>query len=73
MKSICYDKLTLTGALTSNDMAFESQTLVLNQGGTVTDHAKSISVKDADTAVIITTIGTDYIDRYPDYKGDSSA
>ncbi len=62
-------RLTFSGALTSNKMAFESQTLVMTQGGTITENAKSLSVRKADSAVIITAIGTDYVNEHPDYKG----
>ncbi len=62
-------RITLSGSLTSNDMAFESQTQVMQTGGTLTTEADSVSIDSADTVMIIMAMGTDYINQYPNYKG----
>jgi alpha-L-fucosidase 2 len=61
-------RLTLAGQLT-NAMALECQLLVRNEGGSRTDSADSITVANANSATILLTAGTDYVHRYPDYKG----
>ena len=61
-------RLTLSGALT-NGMAFESQTQVLQTGGTLTEESDCIRVDSADAVTIIMAMGTDYVNHYPTYKG----
>ncbi|WP_158839374.1 glycoside hydrolase family 95 protein [Saccharothrix deserti] len=61
---------TFTGALNDNGMRFESQLQVLNRGGARTDNADgSITVADADSAVLVFAAGTDYAEDYPTYRG----
>ncbi|MBB3209527.1 hypothetical protein FHS27_005367 [Rhodopirellula rubra] len=67
--TIADGRLTFRGALTNNEMAFESQTQVVAEGGTITEDAKSLSIDQADSVVLITAIGTDYVNEYPHYKG----
>ena len=60
--------------LDDNQMKFNSQTKVINTGGTITDLADGkVNVKDADEVIIITSIATDYKNEYPEYRtGESS-
>ena len=62
-------RLTLSGALSSNSMAFESQVQVLQTGGAITNEPDCISVSGADTVTLIMAIGTDYVNEYPTFKG----
>ena len=61
--------ITISGKLDDNQMKFNSQTKVINSGGTITDLADGkVNVKDADEVLIITSIGTDYKNDYPKYR-----
>ncbi|MEU4744195.1 glycoside hydrolase N-terminal domain-containing protein, partial [Actinosynnema sp. NPDC023658] len=61
---------TFTGALHDNGLRFESQFQVLNRGGARIDNANgSVTVADADSAVLVFAAGTDYAEDYPTYRG----
>jgi len=63
-------RITFAGALNDNELKFESQILVRNEGGSRADNADgTVSVSGADAAVVILGAGTDYADRYPSYRG----
>ncbi|PSL43675.1 alpha-L-fucosidase 2 [Saccharothrix carnea] len=63
-------RATFTGALHDNGMRFESQLRLLNRGGTRTDNADgTLTVADADSAVLVLAAGTDYAADYPTYRG----
>jgi alpha-L-fucosidase 2 len=66
------DRLTMTGTSTGqpDDLKYEAQLRVLSKGGTVTASGDTVTVKDADEAIILVTAGTDYIlDYSKSYKG----
>ncbi|WP_399344663.1 glycosyl hydrolase family 95 catalytic domain-containing protein [Umezawaea sp. Da 62-37] len=61
---------TFAGALTDNGMKFESQLQVVGQGGSRTDNGDgSVSVSNADSAVVVLAMGTNYAADYPTYRG----
>ena len=66
------DTLTVTANLKSNDMKLASQVRVLNEGaGTVEGTADNgIRVEGAQSVVLLVTIGTDYENNWPEYKGE---
>lgn len=65
------DNITLKGKLADNNLKYESQLKVLNQGGNLTPKEDgTIEVRDADSVVILLTAGTDYKNDYPVYRGD---
>ncbi|RAS70507.1 alpha-L-fucosidase 2 [Lentzea atacamensis] len=62
-------RITLTGRLTDNGLRFESQVQVINQGGTRTDNADgSVTVRGANSVVLVLAAGTDYATRHPVYR-----
>jgi len=61
--------VTLAGTL-ANKLQHETQYKVLASGGTTTEKGNAIEVAGADSATVILTAGTSYIDVYPDYQGD---
>ncbi len=62
-------RITLAGHLNDNGLRFESQVQVVNQGGTRTDNADgSVTVRGADSVVLVLAAGTDYAARYPSYR-----
>lgn len=64
--------LSVDGELKDNQMKFTAQTKVVTDGE-VTDGTEKISVEDASEVTVITSMGTDYRDEYPDYRtGESS-
>lgn len=60
-------RLQMTGSL-DNEMAFESQMLVQNDGGKLETKSDKIEVSEADSVTILLTAGTDYEQKYPTYK-----
>ncbi|MEU5725951.1 glycoside hydrolase N-terminal domain-containing protein [Micromonospora sp. NPDC047738] len=63
-------RITMTGALDSNGLRYESQLQVVNQGGSRTDGSDgTVSVAGADSVLLILAAGTDYANSYPTYRG----
>lgn len=60
-------RIKLTGHL-ENEMAFESQMLVQNEGGTLETKSDKVEISEADSVTILLTAGTDYEQKYPTYK-----
>ena len=60
--------ISIDGQLEDNQMQFSSQTKVLTEGGTAEDGDQKVTVKDAEAVTIITSIGTDYKNDYPEYR-----
>jgi hypothetical protein len=64
-------RITFAGRLNDNGMRFESQIQVVNEGGTRVDNADgSVTVRDADSVLLVLAAGTDYADDYPTYRRD---
>ncbi|MCE7006666.1 glycoside hydrolase family 95 protein [Kibdelosporangium philippinense] len=64
-------RITVTGALASNGLRYETQAQVNNQGGSRTDNADgSVSVAGANEVTLVLAAGTDYANDYPKYRGD---
>ncbi len=67
-------RIIVQGSLQDNDLIYEAAVQVLvgdDQLGDkqLTNSAKSVSVVAADSAFIILSAGTNYAQRYPDYRG----
>lgn len=65
-------EITVAGTLKDNQMKFNSQTKVIADG-TTTDGTDKVTVADATSVTIITSIATDYKDKYPKYRTGESA
>lgn len=65
-------EITVAGTLKDNQMKFNSQTKVIADG-TTTDGTDKVTVADATSVTIITSIATDYKDEYPNYRTGESA
>lgn len=66
------DTLMMAGSSTGQpgDLRYEAQVRVTSKGGTVSTAGDTITVKDADEAVVFLTAGTDYVlDYAKSYKG----
>ncbi|MEU0877184.1 glycoside hydrolase family 95 protein [Lentzea sp. NPDC005914] len=62
-------RITQTGRLDDNGLRFEAQVRVINQGGTRTDNADgSVTVRGADSVLLVLAASTDYASRYPAYR-----
>lgn len=58
------------GALSDNGLHYEAQVQVIAEGGTRRDNPDgSVTVSNADDAFLILSAGTNYANRYPDYRG----
>jgi alpha-L-fucosidase 2 len=59
------------GKLHSNGLQFESRIHFSHHGGELAASGKhNVALKNADSAVILLTAGTDYAQRYPKYRGE---
>lgn len=63
--------ISIEGQLTDNQMMFVSHTKVIADG-TTTDNDATVTVEDASTVTIITSIGTNYKNEYPVYRTGES-
>ncbi|BFT71139.1 DUF4073 domain-containing protein [Paenibacillus sp. P36] len=61
--------LTLSGKLSDNGMAYESQFRVQSDDGTVTAGSGKLTVAGASAVTILMSAATDYANHYPDYVG----
>jgi alpha-L-fucosidase 2 len=62
-------RITLAGALHDNGLRYEAQLQVERDGGSLADGEDgTVTVSGADSAVLVLGAGTDYDDRYPDYR-----
>ncbi|MBR6771246.1 MAG: glycoside hydrolase N-terminal domain-containing protein, partial [Lachnospiraceae bacterium] len=61
-------RITIAGKLTDNQMKYHSQTQVIVEGGTRADGDGKVVVEDATSVIIITAMGTDYKNEYPNYR-----
>ncbi|MFK4066434.1 glycosyl hydrolase family 95 catalytic domain-containing protein [Streptomyces sp. NPDC029674] len=65
------DRITVRGELADNELKFEAQLRVGQQGGTrVANDDGSVTVTGADHVWFVLAAGTDYADTYPGYRGD---
>ncbi|WP_434740235.1 glycoside hydrolase family 95 protein [Micromonospora sp. SH-82] len=63
-------RITCSGRLTDNGLRYEAQVQVLADGGTRTDGPDgTVTVRGADTVLLILAAGTDYAPTFPDYRG----
>jgi alpha-L-fucosidase 2 len=63
-------RITEHGALNDNGLKYEAGVQVIAAGGSRIDNADgSVTVKGADSAVVILAAGTNYLNRYPGYRG----
>ncbi|CAH1192956.1 hypothetical protein PAECIP111891_00466 [Paenibacillus allorhizoplanae] len=63
------DTITIRGNVSNNQMLYESQVKVTNEGGTITPANGKISVSGANALTVVMAAGTDYANSYPTYKG----
>ena len=64
--------IAIDGQLDDNQLKFSSYTKVLSDDGNVKDNKETVTVKDATEVTIITSIGTDYKNDYPEYRTGES-
>lgn len=58
------------GFITGNDRPFQVLVHIKNEGGSVGQTEKSLTVREANTVQVYLTTATNYEMRYPDYTGD---
>jgi len=63
------DQLFLMGELEDNGMVFESRMLVQLKNGDITWEDQTLKIKSNNEFTLILTAATDYLPKYPDYKG----
>ena len=69
--SVSGNKITATGKIIENQMEYESQILVLNEGGKVSSDAAEITVQGASEVTVLLAAGTSFLnDHRKDFKGE---
>jgi alpha-L-fucosidase 2 len=68
--SVSGNHITMSGKLTL--LSYEAQLKILNEGGTITPSAESISITNADRVTVILAGGTDYDPVASDYLSDDN-
>ncbi|MBP3967403.1 DUF4073 domain-containing protein, partial [Paenibacillus lignilyticus] len=63
------NRLTMSGNLYDNNMAYESQLLVQNEDGIVSPGIGKLTVANATSVTILMSAATDYVNHYPDFQG----
>lgn len=71
--SVSGNKLTLNGSLTDNEMKYEAQLAVLQEGGSLQSGSDKIAVDGADEVTLILSAATNYANTYPTYRGEDPA
>ncbi len=65
------DIITLRGQIRDNQLQYEAQLKVINEGGTITPNENgTISIDGADSVTLVLACGTDYLNDWPKYRGE---
>ncbi len=64
-------RLIAAGQLNNNGLAYEVQLQVLPEGGELRALEQGFSLEGADSLLVLFTAGTNYVQRYPDYRGEA--
>ncbi|MBA2943074.1 discoidin domain-containing protein [Paenibacillus sp. CGMCC 1.16610] len=64
------NNIQIRGNVADNNLLYEGNFRVLNQGGTLTPGNGKIAVANADSLTILSTLGTNYANSYPAYRGE---
>lgn len=64
-------RITLAGQVDDNQLKCEMQAQIVNKGGEAKDNSDgTVAVSDADEVMIVLSTGTDYENKYPEYRGE---
>lgn len=63
------NRITVKGTVADNGLKYEMQAHLIANGGTVTVEGNNLKVVGATSASLFMTMGTDYKDNYPTYRG----
>ncbi len=63
------NRMVMTGALENNGMAFQAQLEIRNEGGSLDIEKDQIKITGARRLTLLLSAATDYLPRYPHYKG----
>ena len=58
--SVSGNKITFAGEMEFYKIQYEGQVLVLHEGGELIAHEKTVEVKNADSVILLTAVGTNY-------------
>ncbi len=61
--------IVTTGKVSDNKMGFESQIKISNEGGAITAEGNKLHVSRANSATVIMTAATEYVNIHPKYTG----
>ncbi|MEK4350733.1 discoidin domain-containing protein [Paenibacillus sp. FSL R5-0475] len=63
------NNINIRGNVLDNNMLYEGNFRVLNQGGNITSGNGKIHAANVDSLTILTSLGTNYANSYPTYRG----
>ncbi|MEK4295513.1 glycosyl hydrolase family 95 catalytic domain-containing protein [Paenibacillus sp. FSL R5-0914] len=63
------NNINIRGNVLDNNMLYEGNFRVLNQGGNITSGNGKIHAANVDSLTILTSLGTNYANSYPNYRG----
>ena len=63
------NRITVSGALHDNGLAWQAQALVHAQGGDISAHGEGLRIERADSVWLVLTAATNYAQKYPHYRG----
>lgn len=67
------DSLIVAGAVSDNQLKYDSVLKVVNDGGTVTASGSQLQVRDANAITVFVSAATDYKNDYPVYRTGETA
>ncbi|MFE4196048.1 glycoside hydrolase N-terminal domain-containing protein [Paenarthrobacter sp. NPDC056912] len=68
--SVAGNRITVTGALQDNGLKYQAQLHLETVGGKVESTGNGLNVTGADHAVMYISMGTNYAQSYPEYRGE---
>ena len=69
-QSVTKNRISVTGVIADNGLKYEMAAELVTDGGTITKEGNNLKVSGATSATLFLTMGTDYKDEYPNYRGE---
>lgn len=70
VQTVAGNRITAKGTVADNGLKYEMQAELVTDGGTVSIEGNNLKVVGATSATLYLTMGTDYKDNYPTYRGE---
>ena len=70
-RKVSDNSIIVAGEQEENKLAYEAQLRVFNKGGSIAGSGQTLDVIAADEVLILLSAGTNYAQRYPQYRGEA--